>query len=125
MGREPIYRRVGNRLKAAREAKGVTQEDLAERCGVGTDYIGKIEAGGRRVQLHTLQGIVDELGVPLAALFPESRVPSRPSGAREVARAFAVSDREIDELIDGLRDLDRATIGSLAFLVRKLRAPKR
>jgi transcriptional regulator with XRE-family HTH domain len=34
---------VGKQVKAAREAKGWTQEDLATRCGVGKAQISKIE----------------------------------------------------------------------------------
>lgn len=137
MGRAlpPIYRRVGLRLKAAREGREVTQEALAERCGIGTDYVGKIEAGTRRVQLETLEAVASALGVPLATLLPESiSMPSgklRGSIARDAAaelpatHAGLAREAEIQELVDGLRELDRAAVSSLSLLVRRMLTRRR
>lgn len=38
-------RRVGKRFKARREELGITQQELAEKLGVGENYISRVECG--------------------------------------------------------------------------------
>jgi HTH-type transcriptional regulator / antitoxin HipB len=54
--------RLGVLLQQARIAKGMTQEELAEKCGTNKSYISKVENNIKEVRLSTLQKIV-ELGL--------------------------------------------------------------
>ena len=57
---------IGLKISYYRKRAGLTQEDLAERVGVSTSYIGMIEAPGvsKSASLKTLYAIATALGVP-------------------------------------------------------------
>ncbi len=54
--------KLGYMIQQARLKKGMTQEELAEKCGTNKGYISKIENNLKEVRLSTLQKIV-ELGL--------------------------------------------------------------
>ena len=54
--------KLGFLIQQARLEKGLTQEELAIRCGTNKGYISKIENNIKEVRLSTLQKIV-ELGL--------------------------------------------------------------
>lgn len=54
--------KLGVLLKQARLEKGMTQEELAEKCGTNKGYISKVENNIKEVRISTLQKIV-ELGL--------------------------------------------------------------
>lgn len=49
------YRRIGEKIKQLRLAQGLSQEELAEYCGLSTSYISYIETGKRRISLKKLE----------------------------------------------------------------------
>ena len=53
--------KLGALIHEARLEKGLTQEELAEKCGTTKSYISKIENNIKEVRISTLQKIV-ELG---------------------------------------------------------------
>ena len=54
--------KLGFLLQQARIEKGMSQEQLAEKCGTNKGYISKIENDIKEVRISTLQKIV-ELGL--------------------------------------------------------------
>ncbi len=54
--------KLGIMLQQARIKKGMTQEELAQKCGTNKGYISKIENDIKEVRLSTLKKIV-ELGL--------------------------------------------------------------
>lgn len=50
---------IGTLIKEARQEKGITQEELAQRVGTTKSYISKIENNVKEVRLSTLQRIVE------------------------------------------------------------------
>ncbi|MEO7214493.1 MAG: helix-turn-helix transcriptional regulator [Mucilaginibacter sp.] len=50
---------LGVILKEARLSKGMTQEQLAKKCGTTKGYISKVENNLKDVRLSTLQNIVE------------------------------------------------------------------
>lgn len=55
---------IGNRIKAAREEKGLTQEELGIRLGLNKSTIQRYEAGKiLRIKLPVLESIAIELNV--------------------------------------------------------------
>ena len=54
--------KLGFLLQQARLAKGLTQEELAAKCGTNKGYISKIENNVKEIRISTLQKIV-ELGL--------------------------------------------------------------
>lgn len=61
----------GRHLRAMREKRGWTQEELAGRCGRHWTYIGGIERGERNPTLRVIADLARALGVPVRDLFPE------------------------------------------------------
>lgn len=54
--------KIGFLIQQARLEKGMTQEELANKCGTNKGYISKIENNIKEVRFSTLQKIV-ELGL--------------------------------------------------------------
>lgn len=61
----------GRRLRAARLASGITQEDLSRRANLSQNQVGMIENGKREPLLSTALAIAAALGVPLTSLIPD------------------------------------------------------
>ena len=56
-------------LKALREAKDLTQDQLAKKAGVTEAYVSMLESGKRKApSLPALQRLAKALGVPITAL---------------------------------------------------------
>lgn len=54
---------VGQRIKAAREKKNMTQEDLAARIDISPTYVSVIERGTKIPRVDTFVSIANVLGV--------------------------------------------------------------
>lgn len=54
---------VGERIRAIRKAKGLTQQQLAELSGLDDAYIGSLERGERNFSIDTLEKIVTGLKI--------------------------------------------------------------
>ena len=48
------YSVLGNKIRQARKAKNMTQEQLAEACDLSTAHIGHIERGTRALSIESL-----------------------------------------------------------------------
>ena len=59
------YRTLLLRLREARKAAGMSQEDVAAALGVPQKYISRIETGERRIDPLELQELADLYGKPL------------------------------------------------------------
>ena len=62
--------RFGRNIQRIRKKAGLTQEELAEKTGLSTTYIGYIEIGQKRPILRTLNKIATALGVKVRDLIP-------------------------------------------------------
>lgn len=60
---------VGERIRAIRKAKGLTQQQLAELSGLDDAYIGSLERGERNFSIDTMEKIVIALQIPANDLF--------------------------------------------------------
>lgn len=59
---------IGERIKEAREEKGLTQRQVADRMGVKYQNIGQYERGLRTPKIGTIRRIADALGVKVSEL---------------------------------------------------------
>lgn len=64
----PVTGAFGDRVRTTREAKGFSQESLAERAGLHWTYIGQVERGQRNLSLHNILKIASGLDVDAGEL---------------------------------------------------------
>jgi XRE family transcriptional regulator, regulator of sulfur utilization len=64
----PTSRRIGRKLKQARQATGLSQTELATKAGVSRAYVFRLEAGGADPTVGILQKLAKALGVPVTDL---------------------------------------------------------
>jgi transcriptional regulator with XRE-family HTH domain len=60
---------LGRQVRQLRKERGLSQEELADRAGLHTNYIGGIERGERNVGVKALFKIAKGLGVSTPELF--------------------------------------------------------
>jgi transcriptional regulator with XRE-family HTH domain len=66
-----IMQSLGCRLHAMRESRDWTLEELAERTGLSSPYLSRLESGGRQPSIVALCSIAEAFGVSVAALFEQ------------------------------------------------------
>ena len=74
---EIIVQRVGERLRAARQAKRLTLEALAEEAGLSTAFLSRLERGEAAASIGSLIRISGALGLALAEIFAEPSLAAR------------------------------------------------
>lgn len=103
--------RLAGRVRRLREARDITQEELARRMRTTQSVIARLESGGTYPTLSTLERVGDALGAELVVEFRDalrSRTASIPGSAtrllsitrgrkavtrRAASRAFRATDR--------------------------------
>jgi transcriptional regulator with XRE-family HTH domain len=61
-------RQIGMKLKKTREAKGLSQSELAKKARVSRAYVFRLEAGGSDPTVGVLRRLAKALGVPVTDL---------------------------------------------------------
>ena len=59
---------MGERIKAIRKRKGITQDQLADATGLNRVHLYRLENGRQSMTLRTLKVIADTLGVRVTDL---------------------------------------------------------
>ena len=72
---EAALRRVARRIAEIRRAKGITQDEMAEKLRCATRGYQRIEAGGQDLTLRTLVRVANLLGVTVTDLVPPPPPP--------------------------------------------------
>lgn len=68
MKKEVATKKFGETVRGLREGEGISQEELAHRCGLHRTYIGSVERGERNVSLANIVRIARALKKAPAAL---------------------------------------------------------
>lgn len=69
--RESLRARFGRNVRAARTAKGLSQEGFADLCNLDRSYIGGVERGDRNVGIDNIERIATALATTAASLMTE------------------------------------------------------
>lgn len=103
-----LYLEVGQRITAARKARGYTQADLGRTVGLSRSSIANIESAVQRAPFHTLLGIAQALDVDSAALLlsddPPQVAPPMPSVNVALRRRLLAARTEINTLLEAIPD---------------------
>lgn len=76
---------LGNRIRMFREAKGLTQEELAEEIGCSVDFVSLCERGANFPSLHNCERLSQAFGITLPELFAFEGRSIRKDGEKEKA----------------------------------------
>lgn len=61
--------RLGRRLSALREARGLSQTQLADMAEIGRAHLSQIENGAVAARIDTLKALADALELTLSEMF--------------------------------------------------------
>lgn len=61
--------RLGRRIQALREKRGLTQVQFADVAGIGRAHLSQIENGAVAAKIDTLDVIAEALGITIGELF--------------------------------------------------------
>ncbi|NER10423.1 Helix-turn-helix [Muriicola jejuensis] len=79
---------LGNLLKEARQHKGLTQEELADRTNINLRTIQRIENGKNKPRLNTVRSLAGELGIELDSIAEHLAMTKKRSIGDLVAEGF-------------------------------------
>lgn len=103
---------VGDRIRAIRKAKRLTQQQLAELSNLDDAYIGAVERGERNFSMDTLEKIVTALKIQPTELFQNHD---------DLSETEAAKRRAIDEYAVTVSELSVKQIDTLKRVVREVR----
>ena len=72
--REPVLVAFGEAMRSARQARGLSQEELAHRCEIDRSYLGAIERGEQNAGLLHLARIAAALELRLAEIMSRAEL---------------------------------------------------
>jgi transcriptional regulator with XRE-family HTH domain len=91
---EDYYKRVGRRLRQARESLGMTQEEVALHLGVSVQAYNRYELGERKITIPDVKVAARYLSVPWERILAEDDAPARRVRApEEIVAELAASIR--------------------------------
>lgn len=111
MGIDDEWAIVGERIRLAREARGMSVRELSRRVDVSPSHVSQVERGLASFSVRALYTIVSELGISMDSLFeetaPDSDETPFPEDDAVVTRS---TDTSLEEAGIVLRHEDRPTI---------------
>ena len=75
---DPVYVALGAKIRAKREAIGMSQEVLSSRVGLSRTSVTNIELGRQSVLVHQLIEFANALGSNVSDLIPKSAAVNDP-----------------------------------------------
>ena len=124
---------IGDRLKALREAKDLSQGDIEKRTGLLRCYVSRVENGHTVPSVETLEKFAGALELPLYHLMFDGNKPPAPSkslkgsteNSLESSRSGALLMKKLLPLLAKMDQEDRNLILFLAGRVSKKRGGKK
>ena len=72
-----LYKSVGQKIRIARKAQGMTLEDLSNEAKLDWSFLARIETGKAVPSIQTLYTVSNILGVSLSHLFDDKNIPAK------------------------------------------------
>ncbi|KAF6621554.1 transcriptional regulator with XRE-family HTH domain [Paenibacillus jamilae] len=104
-----LRKQIGTRIRAIRNAKGLTQQKLADIASLDYRYIGALERGERNFSIDTLEKVLTALNVSISELmFSEEHMTADEMIRQEAIDEFvALTSRLNEEQIGILRRVSK------------------
>ena len=83
---------LGAKLAAARKARGLTLQELSQRCGLSPSFLSQVERGISAPSIVSLYRICRALGIPVPSVLPEPASGTSPVRRREEQFSLELSD---------------------------------
>ena len=93
------YSSIGKHIRSFRLSRKLRQEDLAERTGLSTNYIGMVERGEKIPSLETFITILNELGITVDMVLCDI-----------LTKGYAVKNSLLTEKLEKIAPEDREAI---------------
>jgi transcriptional regulator with XRE-family HTH domain len=98
---------LGQRLRALRKERGLSQERLGARSSLSGKFIGEVERGEKSISIDSLYHVAVALGVPLSEL-TNVRHSTAAGTSEEIEKIFALvtarrNAKEVRKAYDVLR----------------------
>jgi len=117
---------IGERIRALREAKGLTQGDIEERSGLLRCYTSRVENGHTVPSLETIEKIARALDIPLYQVFYDGEKPPQveplvTDGRRKLPFGRSETDAKfIQSLLRIVEAMDAASRKRLLKVAREI-----
>lgn len=117
---------IGERIRALRERKGLTQGDIEERSGLLRCYTSRVENGHTVPALETIEKIARALGIPLYQVFYDGERPPEvgplvTDGRRKLPFGKSAGDAKyIQALLRHVEGMDAAARKRLLHAAREI-----
>ena len=91
---------IGDRIKRHRNRLGLTQEELAEKCGLHHTYIGQLERGEKNATLESIEKVVQGLDISYETLFEKlapgnDATPNVAAQCYEIVAALSLKEQQV------------------------------
>lgn len=93
------YELLGKRIRDERLLLRLTLEQLAERVGKSTNYIGQIERNDGKPSLETIVDIANALGTTIDSLLQDSLQTTNDSTTKEICSLLSLVDNNGKQFI--------------------------
>lgn len=115
--RELDYGKMGMRIRQVRKAKGLSQNELAKKCGISMSFLGHIERGTRIMSMETFASICATLDAGADELLWGVANPSE-----AVLDMWNQPDKGKDKMKSGKKTAGDGQTDSYAMYVRIMRS---
>src|SRR6476469_7732802 len=95
--------RVGARLRAERERRGISLRELARRVGVSPSLVSQIELDRVNPSVSTLYALVTDLGMTMGDVFGDNAREAPPPSAHDHGLVTLPDTRPVIDLASGVR----------------------
>jgi transcriptional regulator with XRE-family HTH domain len=104
-----LRKQIGTRIRAIRNAKGLTQQKLADIASLDYRYIGALERGERNFSIDTLEKVLTALNVSISELmFSEEQMIRQEAIDEFVALTSRLNEEQIGILRRVSKEVSRA-----------------
>lgn len=103
---------IGERIRNARKAAGMSQEELGRKLGIGKSSVSEWESGKRPLPMDVMEQISEELNVSVPYLMGWKVTPE---GDAVVSESFSPAAMEVARHYDQLSDQARQLISAVVL----------